>query len=355
MRCLKYFFPARVSLPTYLQLNLLSHFAWPRALALASTLVLTFASGAGPAAAQSATVSTAALGTVTAAVTGVTTFRFAPATGAVTVVSGSGTRNSTGAVRFGLSIACTSGYCTNKNMIVSIASIGTPTGRAGALTNFTVSPVSNATIVSAASGTNPMNFTLGPIGAGNTATLYIGADLPIYGDDSTTKATGNASSSIIVTTTDDKGKSPATSLGAATAKVVRHLTISSPTALNFGRVIKPASGNGSVVLPASTGTRTVAGGIGLATPAPSRATFTTTGEGGQAISISVPTTITMSNGSGGTINVTTSNTAQGAQLLSNNIGGSGSFTFYVGGAFAMTNSTPTGAFTGTYNVTVSYN
>jgi hypothetical protein len=303
--------------------------------------------------AQTATVSTAVMGNVASASSGVTILRFSPAAGAVSVQSGSGARVSAGAVRFPVSIACTGAACDKKNTIVTVGSTGTPTGRAGSLTNFTVA-MGTATLVTAASGTNPITFTIGQIGTGNAATFYIGADLPISGDDSAA-LTGTAGASIYVTTADDKGHNPITSGGALTANVFRKISISQTAALAFGRLVRPTLGSGDVTLTASTGTFAITAGVALSSPAPVRGAFSITGEGGQTIAVSVPTTVTMTNGQGGSINVTTSNTAQGTQLLSNAVGSQGTFGFYVGGTFPITATTPSGAYSGTYAINVSYN
>ncbi|WP_432214724.1 DUF4402 domain-containing protein, partial [Salmonella enterica] len=63
--------------------------------------------------------------------------------------------------------------------------------------------------------------------------------------------------------------------------------------------MRPRTGSGSVVINASTAARTVSGGIAaLSTPATSRASFTVTGEGGQAFSLSIPSTLTMTTTGG---------------------------------------------------------
>ena len=320
---------------------------------LALVLAISLGCIGGAAHAQTAAIANATLGKVVAASTGVTTFTFAASDGSVSV-SGGGSRVSTGAVRFVVNVPCTLTQCDKLNTIVTVGSIGTPSGRAKALANFTVA-MGTATLVSGPSGTNPVTFTIGPIGKNNTATFYIGADLPISGDDSA-GASGSASSSMYVQTTDSKGKNPLTSQGSASAAVDRSLSITQNTALTFGRITLPTSGSSTVSMPASTGTRTVSGSaFGTTLPTPARGYFTITGEGGQTISASVSGSITLSNGGSGALTITTSNTAQGTQILSGSAGATGAFSFYVGGAFALSSSTPTGTYSGTYVVSVAYN
>jgi hypothetical protein len=67
----------------------------------------------------------------------------------------------------------------------------------------------------------------------------------------------------------------------------------------------------------------------------------------------VPASITLSNGASA-IEVATSNTAVGPQVLSGAIGGAGGYSFFVGGQFTITSATTPGAYSGAYVVTVSY-
>lgn len=296
--------------------------------------------------AQTVTVTSPTLGKVAAAPSGVTTFRFTPA-GVVSVLSGSGTRVSTGSVEFQVTAACSSGNCTSKNSTVTIASTSGATGRAGTLTNFNVALGAGASLVGAlpAPG-SPYTFTIGPIGKNASAIFTIGADFPIKGDDDKTDATGLAKSPISVTV-GSSGAQPAS----ATATVFRSLSISG-TNLDFGRIVRPATGSSAIVLPASTGSRQVTGnGIGLPTPAPKRALFTVLGEPSQTLTLTIPTSITLKDAKGDTLTIAASNTAPSTPMLDAN----GTLTFYMGGGFSITNTTPTGAYTGTFTVTAVYN
>jgi hypothetical protein len=78
-----------------------------------------------------------------------------------------------------------------------------------------------------------------------------------------------------------------------------------------------------------------------------------TGEGGQAISISVPPTFVM-NGPA-SLTVTTNKTAGESQILSSALGSGGSYGFYVGGTLPTSSATPVGAYSGSFAVTVQYN
>jgi hypothetical protein len=302
--------------------------------------------------ALTATVDPADFGKVMSGANGVTTFRMSPS-GTVTVLSGDGARMSPGTVRFRVSLYCNSSACDQRNTSIAIGSAGAPTGRLGLLDNFTLA-MDSATLASGPLGTNPIIFNLGPIGRGRTATFYVGADVPVYGDDSG-RASGPASSPIYLAATNWKGGSLAVAAATLTAQVFRRLSVSQTTPLSFGTIVRPVSGAGTMVLDASSGSYSVTGGAALPSPAPGRGAFLVTGEGGQMVSISVAPSFVMTNGSGGTLTVTTSNSAGGSQTLSNAPGSVGSYNFYVGGALDFSSATATGVYSGTYTVNVAYN
>ena len=304
---------------------------------------------------SSITANAPALGDVASAASGITLFRVTAASGAIVRVSGAGARISTGSSLTTVTVACgEQDSCNKTNANIKIGNIGTPAGRAGALGNFTVA-MGSATLVSDIDGTDPIAFTIGAIGKNSTATFYVGMDLPISGDDSG-KATGAAISGFYVyiapsRTTPNSGSTS----GRATATVRRPITVSKSSDLNFGTVIRPRSGSGTVSIDAATGARSFTGGaINTPNTTSARAVYTIGGEGGQAFSITVPQTFAMTLGSD-SLTVTTSATAAGAHVLSSSLGSAGTFGFGVGGTLPVTNTTVTGAYSGSFNVTVNYN
>jgi hypothetical protein len=80
-----------------------------------------------------------------------------------------------------------------------------------------------------------------------------------------------------------------------------------------------------------------------------------TGEGGKAISISVPATFVMQNSHGDSITVTTNNNVAVSPTLSSIAGQTGTYSFFVAGGFPVNSTTASGAYTGTFTVTASYN
>lgn len=316
----------------------------------------------GGARAQSYTVSISGqpdLGTVVTG-SGNSTFDISTS-GTITRVSGTATASASVTTAPVVTVSCsgsTSG-CRNANVNVVIAATGTPTRRAGSLTNFTVT-MGSAVLVTAPSGTNPVSFTIQPVPAGSSRSFTVGFDFPIFGDTSGL-GTGFSSSSFSVTASPANSSSgTGTASGSAQATVIRNIALSSTASLNFGRLTLPNTGTSTVSLNRTTGAVTIggtgAGAQAFASPAPSAAVFSITGEGGRAFSISVPSTFTLNGPSGSTpLTVTTSPSATGSQALSGTIGSAGSFELRVGGSFSMSATTAGGAYSGTVAVTVQYN
>ena len=144
--------------------------------------------------------------------------------------------------------------------------------------------------------------------------------------------------------------------------IVRPISSVKNTYLSFGTVVLPSSGSGTVTL-STAGARSLTGtnAFWLASPTSTAANFTISGEGGSAFTLAIDATDTLTNAGagGGALLVTTSNDAgcTSACALSGASGDvtSGTLTFNVGGAFPITSSTATGVYTGTLNVTATYN
>jgi hypothetical protein len=303
---------------------------------------------------QSISPSAPDLGNVVSAPSGDTVFRVSASTGAVTRVSGTGARLATGTTRALVTVACNDPQCPTKDINVRVGSFGSPTGRAGQLSNFTVAP-STATFKVQPTGTNPVSFTLAPLNTGATATFWVGADFPIRGNE-TAAATGNATSAFYVYVSFSSTPTTGSTAGLAVARVFRPINIAASSNLAFGRIVRPTSGTGTVAINASTGARTVSGTgtVGLSSPTSTRALYTVSGEGGQAFSLSFPATFQMT-GPGTPLTVTLTSTASGTQSLGSAIGSAGTFVLGIGGSFPISSTTATGLYQGTYRVTVQYN
>ncbi|MBW8814398.1 MAG: DUF4402 domain-containing protein [Caulobacterales bacterium] len=298
------------------------------------------------------------LGTVVTAATGDTIFRIDAGTGSAIVQSGSGRRVSTASARSQVQISCRPDRvgdtsCDTDKVPVRIGAIGALTGRARTLRNFTAG-INGATMAGPPSGSAPLSFKLGPIGGSGSTTLSIGADFAVAGDDSGLPS-GDGANSFYVDVTDNSGQHQlAGDTNNGKVRALRALAIAKMTDLNFGRIQRPTNGASTVTLSAATGARSVSGnGAGFATPAPTVAAFTVSGEGGQQVSLTVPTQFNLTGPA--TLSVTVNTTASATPTLSGTLGSGGTYGFSVGGAFAITNATPVGAYAGVLAVSVDYN
>lgn len=297
------------------------------------------------------------LGSIAAASVGNTTFRVSSSTGAVTVVSGSGRRLTTGSARVQVDVSCRPGRgvdnaCLTTNVPIRMGLIGALTGRARAFTAFNVT-MGTAVLVSGPTGTVPYDFVLAPVGNNSVKTFFVGADYPVAGDDSGLPS-GAGDNGFYVYALDGVGQSLAGDADKGEIVVYRSLAVAATSNLSFGRIQIPSSGSSTISLNASNGNRTVSGNaVGYATPAPTRGSFTISGEGGQQVSLTIPTSIQLTGP--GTLNVNVTDTAPATPRLSGNVGAAGAYNFNVGGSFQITPATPTGAYTGVLTVSVDYN
>jgi hypothetical protein len=320
---------------------------------VAAVVALLATAFGAPARAQQISITTAPdLGTIISA-QAPTTFTFNASAGDVSQ-SGDAIRRSSAKVRALVSITCNVTWCNKLAGKVTVQSNGSVSGRAGALSNFTIAPGSGINITSGPSGSNPTVFNIAAIGSNKTVTFYIGANLPLDGD-SSTKASGPAASGFRVTVEDTtKASNNASKDGAATANVYHAIRIAVGTPLKFGRIVLPSSGSGSVAMQPSTPSAIPSSGAQLDPAKTTNGSFTVSGEAGTFYNLTVPSKITLSNGAGNTFDMNISTTASGARQFTGSAGTSVDFTFTIGGSFTFTSSTPGGAYTGAVPVTVQY-
>lgn len=321
---------------------------------------LVLASVAAPAAAATYTINITGpidLGSVAASGSGDTVFRVDPATGGVTVVSGSGRRITTGQVRAQVNVGCKPSRggdtaCDTANVAIKVGAMGATAGRARTLTNFTVS-MGTATLVGAPSGASPVSFKLAPLGSSGTKSFYIGADFGVAGDNSG-QASGDGGNAFYASVVDTLGLELTNDTDKGKVRAFRALAIGKTSDLVFGRIQVPKTGTSTVSLNVANGNLSVSGGgVAYPTPAPARAGFTVTGEGGQQVSITIPTTLTLTGP--GSLAVSLTNNAQTTPSLSGALGAAGTYSFNVGGSFTLTPTTPIGAYSGALTVSVDYN
>jgi hypothetical protein len=291
------------------------------------------------------------LGQVSGSASGTTVFRITPA-GSVSVASGTGKRVTTGSVSTPtVTVKCTDGSgssrrCTANPVYVTLRGTGS-TGVANTPTTFTVS--SAAGVSTGPTGSNPTTYKLTNFTNNETRTFNIGMDVGIK----SSATVGNGTFAFSAAAGFSSPASSPVDSGSGSLYGVRPMSLAKISNLDFGRVVKPASG--STELRVTTGgARTLTGGDAVLVGSSfSRAQYTATGEGGQAISITAPA-FNMTNGTGGSVTVTPI-LPSGLTGLSGAAGSNGSYSFFVGGRFTMTPTTPSGGYTGSFSVSVAYN
>ncbi|WP_264605958.1 DUF4402 domain-containing protein [Sphingobium sp. B11D3D] len=312
----------------------------------------------GSALAQSFTVNTITtntpnFGNVAAAASGDTDFAITTS-GAVSSAAGSGGNIASGTKSAAtVTIRCSGGSaCTSATAIVRLFSLTTISGRAQKVKNFTVA---SGTGTVGAVTTNPdgsITFPLTGFSSTSSRTFLVGMTLPILGDNASTSTSASASWGVGV------AKSPtvpsASSLSRnAMATIRKSLTLTKSSDLAFGAIRPPASGSGTVSISNVNGARSIGTGSPVLLPGltSGRAQFSIGGQASTAITVTMPGSLTMSGSGGGTLSVTLSPSASGAQTLNT----SGSLTLGVGGTLTVPSSTASGDYAGSFAVTVSYN
>lgn len=297
------------------------------------------------------------LGRVVSAASGTTVYQIEPSVGSVTRLSGGAVRMTPDTTRATVTITCQANKskdCEDARIQVRIGSIGTPTGRAGSLNNFTVE-MGTAELhpVGAPTGANPLAMSLKPIPRNQSRTFYVGMDFPVKGDDSGAN-TGVSTSGFYVYVGKHPHNPTTGGTGTGVVTVYRPISLSKTGDLKFGTIVRPASGSSVVHIDSGNGVRTVSGGgAAVNAPAPAPAAYIIGGEGGQAVSVSIPSSFTLAGPT--SLTVTTNNSVPVSPILSSGLGSAGSLSFNVGGQFTIQSNTPTGSYTGSFPVTVNYN
>ena len=137
--------------------------------------------------------------------------------------------------------------------------------------------------------------------------------------------------------------------------LLRPMSVAKTQDMGFGTIVQ---GNGLITL-AADGTLTTGGTTDKTASSASSvkvAQFTISGEGAQEISITVPGTFSLTNGSSSLTVTTLHNITDVAHTnLSGSLAGSGSYSFNVGGSFSLAGTEATGNYTGSFTVSANYN
>jgi hypothetical protein len=134
------------------------------------------------------------------------------------------------------------------------------------------------------------------------------------------------------------------------ASIIQPISITKSTDLLFGTVAKPSSGSGTVAINATSGARSVGGGVTAVGAGTGRATFAVAGDANRAFSATVPASFTLGNGVPAD-NITVTLTGDTPLTLD----GSGAAVIGVGGSFTLASGQTVGAYTGNFTVSVAYN
>ncbi|MEL6568816.1 MAG: DUF4402 domain-containing protein [Pseudomonadota bacterium] len=135
----------------------------------------------------------------------------------------------------------------------------------------------------------------------------------------------------------------------AGAKIVAPLQISNVTALYFGTVAPSTSAADTVIVDAA-GNKTCGAELTCLSSDHTAAEFSVSGDPERAYTIDLPSSISISNGNGGTMTVNNFTGSKANGTLST--GGTDSFD--VGGTLNVAANQATGEYTGTFTVTVEY-
>jgi hypothetical protein len=292
-------------------------------------------------------------GTVISSSSGASVFTVT-AGGSESVKSGPGLIQAAGSKVATVTVKCTvSNACTTTNATITVTNVGSPSGLAGPVTNFTLGSPS-VTVLSGPSGSNPMTFTLAPLGKGVAQTFTLGMDLPL-GAYTASSGTGTTTSNFQVTITPviTGGVSSSLPSTGATVKVARPIGMAWVSDLQFGSIVPPATGSSTITISKTDGSRTV-GGKGTALGSGNtRGVFTITGEGDQRFDTTVPDSVTLTSPGGDTLAVTL--TSSVTTRLDGTLGAAGTATLGIGGQMTITPTTPSGLYSGTFTVGVDYN
>jgi hypothetical protein len=141
---------------------------------------------------------------------------------------------------------------------------------------------------------------------------------------------------------------PATASATASARVLQQITVTNTSDLDFGTVV--AGTAASTVAISAAGTRTCGSGL-TCTGTVSSANFNINGTRNTVVTITGDNTVSLANGSGGTMSASLTRSASTLTLASAGpVGGS----FQVGGTLNLGANQADGAYSGTFNVTVDY-
>lgn len=142
-------------------------------------------------------------------------------------------------------------------------------------------------------------------------------------------------------------------------RIIQPIDLIAGDSLAFGTIVRPSSGSNTFTI--GTGANTVAvtgagNGAALSTGTKTRASYTATGEGGQAFTVTLGTLSMTGPGTAITVALTPSFSSGN---LTGTLGTTGAFpsggTLYIGGAFTIADTQASGDYSGSFTTTLAYN
>ena len=140
---------------------------------------------------------------------------------------------------------------------------------------------------------------------------------------------------------------PATASATARARILKQITVTNTSDLDFGTIV--AGTAASTVAVSAAGVRTCGAGL-TCTGTVSSANFNITGTTGAIVTVTGDNSVTLANGTGGTMTAALTRSASTLTLVAGAVNG----TVQVSGTLSLAASQADGAYTGTFNVTVDY-
>lgn len=140
---------------------------------------------------------------------------------------------------------------------------------------------------------------------------------------------------------------PVTASATARARILKQITVTNTSDLDFGTIVAGASA--STVAVSAGAVRTCGAGL-TCTGTVTAANFDISGTNNAVVTITGDNSVTLANGTGGTMSASLTRSASSLTLTNSAIGGS----FQVGGTLSLAANQADGAYAGTFNVTVDY-
>ena len=150
----------------------------------------------------------------------------------------------------------------------------------------------------------------------------------------------------------------------ASADLLVAMVINQTSPLNFGSSVLTSTGGGSIVLPSNSITRVYDGGVATsaASPAPTNAAYTVSGNANQTYALVLPATTTVTQTNGGTGVITMDITLMTARFngatedaIVSTLSAQGADNFTVGGTLTVKPNQVGGQYQGSFEVSVDYN